>query len=244
MTGPSDTGNWSPKLERLHVEARPDVRGTNVAGRQLAGALQGFGRMWQKTYAVHGLAASPEEVISEWKTHFAEFWPKGNRFAAGLTGIAPGEVAVFDLAIGGGKLSTGVLVLYVDDTSFTFMTPQGHMFGGWITFSAEREASGTKVQAQMLLRASDPLYEIGLLLGGHRKEDNFWRDTLTNLCAHFGVSDPEVEQTVVCVDRKRQWGRWRNLWYNAAIRSTGQTITAPVRRRPRTTQPVPGAPSP
>ena len=37
---------------------------------------------------------------------------------------------------GGMKLSTGVMVLYADDESFTLMTPQGHMFAGWITFSA------------------------------------------------------------------------------------------------------------
>ena len=44
---------------------------------------------------------------------------------------------MLDLAMPGGlKLSTGVLVLYADDESFTLMTPQGHMFAGWITFSA------------------------------------------------------------------------------------------------------------
>ena len=68
--------------------------------------------------------------------HFPEFWPKGNRFAGALTGINPGDVALLDLAIGGGvKLSTGVFVLYADAESFTLMTPQGHMFAGWITFS-------------------------------------------------------------------------------------------------------------
>jgi hypothetical protein len=235
--GPGEN-NWAAKVDRLSVEHRPEVRGTNVAGRQLAGALQGFGKMWQKTYSVTGLEASPEEVIAEWKAHFAEFWPKGNRFAGGLTGIAPGQVALFDLAIGGTKLSTGVLVIYADDTSFTFMTPQGHMFGGWITFSASRSEEATTVQAQMLLRASDPVYEVGLALGGHRKEDRFWQDTLTNLCARFGVASPEVERSVVCVDPKRQWGRWRNVWYNAAVRSTGQTFTAPFRRRPKPAPPV------
>ena len=30
------------------------------------------------------------------------------------------------------KLSTGVMVLYADEESFTLMTPQGHMFAGWI----------------------------------------------------------------------------------------------------------------
>jgi len=70
-------------------------------------------------------------------------------------------VALLDLAIGGGvKLSTGVFVLYADAESFTLMTPQGHMFAGWITFSAERSGDTTTVQAQVLMRANDPLYEV------------------------------------------------------------------------------------
>jgi hypothetical protein len=238
MSDEQKPSNWAAKVDRLQVERRPEVRGTNVAGRQLSGALQGFGKMWQKTYSVHGLAARPEEVIDQWKAHFAEFWPKGNRFAAGMTGIAPGEIALFDLALGGTRLSTGVLVLYVDDTSFTFMTPQGHMFGGWITFSASEEEGGTAVQAQMLLRASDPIYEVGLALGGHRKEDRFWHATLANLCGHFGMSQPTVKQEVVCVDSKRQWGRWRNIWYNAAVRSAGQSLTGPFHRSPKPAQPA------
>ncbi len=32
-------------------------------------------------------------------------------------------------------LSTGVLVLYVDGVSFTFMTPQWHVFANWVTFT-------------------------------------------------------------------------------------------------------------
>ena len=31
-----------------------------------------------------------------------------------------------------------MFVLYADEESFTLMTPQGHMFAGGITFSAER----------------------------------------------------------------------------------------------------------
>ncbi|MGH9304250.1 MAG: hypothetical protein ACRDZ5_07550 [Acidimicrobiales bacterium] len=33
-------------------------------------------------------------------------------------------------------------MLYADERSFTFMTPQGHMFGGWITFSPEELSGG------------------------------------------------------------------------------------------------------
>jgi hypothetical protein len=231
----SDSGNWAGMVKALEVEHRPGVRGTNVAGRRLNGAVQGFGKMWQKTYSVSGLAVSPEDAITEWKANFAEFWPPGNRFAGSLTGIEPGEVALLDLAIGGTKLSTGVLVLYADERSFTFMTPQGHMFGGWITFSAESsaktEGDGTTVQAQVLMRASDPVYELALACGGHRQEDVFWRKTLTSVARHLGDLSPEVRTTVVCVDAKRQWSRWRNVWYNAAIRSMFQTIAGPLSRR-------------
>lgn len=226
--------HWAALVESLQVERRPGVRGTNVAGRRLNGAIQGFGKMWQKTYSVGGLQVTPETAIAEWKAHFAEFWPPGNRFAASLTGIQPGEVALLDLAIGGTKLSTGVLVLYADERSFTFMTPQGHMFGGWITFSAQTETDGTtSVQAQVLMRSSDPLYEIALACGGHRKEDAFWRQTLTALGRHLGDPSPSVTEQAVCVDARRQWARWRNVWYNAAVRSIGQTILSPFARAGR-----------
>ncbi len=178
---PRDAGSWASKVDRLAVEQRAGVRGTNVAGRRLTGPVQGFGKMWQKTYrlTVPG-DVTPEQAIATWKAHFPEFWPAGNRFAGALTGISPGDVALLDLAIGGGvKLSTGVFVLYADDESFTLMTPQGHMFAGWITFSAERPAEGTVIQAQVLMRANDPLYELAMTFGGHRKEDVFWAQTLT-----------------------------------------------------------------
>ncbi len=104
----------------------------------------------------------------------------------------------------------------------------GHMFAGWITFSALKDGGQTVVQAQVLMRASDPIYEIGLTLGGHRQEDRFWNATLTNLAGHFGHT-PEVDTKVVCVDGKRQWSRWRNVWHSAAIRSTAYTLGTPAR---------------
>ena len=69
------------------------------------------------------------------------------------------------------KLSTGVMVLYADEESFTLMTPQGHMFAGWITFSASEGDGETVAQAQVLMRAQDPIFELGLTLGGHKQED-------------------------------------------------------------------------
>jgi hypothetical protein len=126
------------------------------------------------------------------------------------------------------KLSTGVMVLYADDESFTLMTPQGHMFAGWITFSASEEDEHTVAQAQVLMRASDPIFEMGLTMGGHKQEDRFWQHTLTSLAAHFG-HEGEVDTKVVCVDKKRQWSKWTNVWHSAAIRSTLYTMGAPGR---------------
>ncbi len=115
---------------------------------------------------------TPAEVVATWKENFATFWPEKNRFYGPLAGIAPGEVAVLNLSMPGRlKLSTGVLVLYADEESFTFMTPQGHMLAGWITFSAFEEDGDTSAQAQVLMRAQDPLTEAGLALGGHKQED-------------------------------------------------------------------------
>ena len=204
----------------------------NVAGRRLTSPIQGFGKMWQKTYtvALPSSRVSPEQLIATWKARFPEFWPAGNRFYGPLTGIAPGDVALLSMTLPGGvKLSTGVMVLYADERSFTLMTPQGHMFAGWITLSAEHSGDQTLAQAQVLMRASDPVYEIGLALGGHRQEDIFWDRTLTKLAAYF-EHQATVETTVVCVDRRRQWRRWHNVWQSAAIRTTMYTVAAPARR--------------
>ncbi len=132
-------------------------------------------------------------------------------------------------AAGPVKLHTGVMVLYADDESFTLMTPQGHMLSAWITFSAFREADGTVVaQAQALERASDPLFELGLSLGGHRMNNRFWEATLRNVAAHLGAT---VEPTtdVVCVDRRRQWRHAGNVRHNAGFRSALYTAAGPLR---------------
>jgi hypothetical protein len=222
-----DAAAWARPVDRLTVSDGH----INVTGRRPTAPMNGFGRMWQKTYrtAVGGAELAPEKVIAAWKQHFSEFWPAGNRFFAPLAGIAPGEVAALDLSMPGGlKLSTGVLVLFADEESFTLMTPEGHMFAGWITFSSFVEDGATFAQAQVLMRASDPLYELGMTFGGHRQEDAHWVHTLTSLAAHFGAS-AAVDVQSICVDRKRQWSRAANVWKNAGIRSGVHMVSAPIR---------------
>jgi hypothetical protein len=48
-----------------------------VQGRHEAGALQGFGKLWQMTYRVRltGVDVTPEEVVKVWKEHFPESSP-------------------------------------------------------------------------------------------------------------------------------------------------------------------------
>jgi hypothetical protein len=218
-------GTWAKPVDKLKkVDDLPaDAINLNVEGRQLTGMLRGFGQMWQKTYRVRlsGIDISPQEVIKAWKERFPEFWPEGNRLFVPLTGIKPGEVGVINLtAPGGMKLSTGIMVIYADDESFSFMTPEGHMFAGMITFSAAEEDEGTVVQIQPLIRANDPFYEIGCRLGiVHKIEDEFWHGTLSKLAQHFGVDHPQISQTNTLVDPRVQWKEAKNIWKNAGIRT-------------------------
>ena len=221
---------WAQPVDRLRVGDLPtSAVNLNVTGRRLVGPVQGFGRLWQKTYQLAVDGVDPQTLIAVWKSEFGTFWPAGNHFYGPLTGIAPGEVALLNLAVPGGQLlSTGIMVIYADAESFTFMTPEGHMFAAWITFSAERAESGSTVRIQVLLRANDPLYEVMMAAGGHRKENAFWLATLRNLGARFDSSgEPGMEQ--VCVDRRRQWGRARNLRHNAALRSGLWSVSHPIR---------------
>lgn len=231
---------WAKPSDRLQVdhEMPQGSINLNVQGRQLNNPLQGFGQMWQKTYRIQliaprvpmsGKAATPQDIIAGWKANFPKFWPRGNNFYAPLTEIQPGEVAVLNLkGPGGMPLSTGVRVIYVDDEQFSFMTPQGHMFAGMITFSSFDE-DGVYAQVQALVRTSDPAYEAFFKLGIIGKmEDEFWSATLVNLAEYFGASG-KVELKTQCVDPRWNWGAAKNITQNAAMWSGIYTMTAPLR---------------
>ena len=84
------------------------------------------------------------------------------------------------------------------------------------------------MQAQAFERASDPLYELGAILGGHRMNNLFWEQTLQNLARHFSV-DGQVQTQVVCLDPRRQWSNARNILRNAGIRSGLYAAAGPLR---------------
>lgn len=230
---------WAKPVKHLESkEIQADIN-LNVDGKQLAGPLRGFGQLWQKTYSLQmeGAQVPPQQVITVWKEQFGSFWPKINRFFGSTSGIAPGEVAVLNLAGpygmmapgNRGLVSTGVLVIYSDQESFSFMTPDGHIFAGMITFSAFDNNGSTTAQIQALIRANDPLYEIGARIGMvHKMEDDHWHAVLKNLGRYFGV-DGVVKQTNVLVDSRLQWSQAGNVRHNAAIHTGIYLVLTPFR---------------
>jgi hypothetical protein len=230
---PRDADFWAQKVSSLKLGPVPSsALNLNVQGKHLVGPLQGFGPLWQKTYRVRlsGAKVLPSGVITVWKEHFPEFWPKSNRFYGPRSGIAPGTVSLINAAPGGVlPISTGIFVIYADRESFTFMMPEGHVFASWITFSASEEEDGTMAQVQALLRTNDPIYELCFRLGFSRYEDHLWHHTLKALAAFFDVEAPQVETQAICVDRKMQWSQAKNVWFNAGARTMLYLMATPVR---------------
>jgi hypothetical protein len=230
-----DEGYWAKPVGRLDPQG---ADAANVRGRRLNAAAGGFGRLYQKTFRIRlvGASVTPRDVVATWKSRFPDFWAKGRKMFLPASGIAPGEIglisdgATMPLAP---ALHTGVLVIYADDESFSFMSPEGHPFAGPLTFSAHSDDDGvTVVQVQEFTRASDPFYELMMHTPflGDRMQNEIWRSTLRNLARHFGIDSP-VESQIVVVDPRWQWKYARNIWQNAGIRSA---LTAPLRwLRPR-----------
>lgn len=225
-------GNWAKKVERLEVGDIAEGMSATVHGRRLTGPLQGFGQMWQKTYRVRIDGHTPETVIAAWKAEYGRFWPETNRFHAPLAGIQPGEVGLISGQAGPTRLSTGVMVLYADERSFTYMTPEGHPFAGWVTFSAHEEDDHTVAQVQALIRPNDPIYEVGWIVYGNKAEDRMWEHTLRELAGYLG-SDYQPVTEAIKVDKKRQWRNAGNVTKNAALGTIGLALRRPFRSRKR-----------
>lgn len=195
----------------------------NVNGRQTTGAVTGFGRLWHKKYRlrIKEMNLDPQQIISLWRSEFPSFWPPGNYFyPSGKLTVSPGTQAVLNLAAPGGLVfATGVMVIYADDTSFSFITIQGHILSGWITFSSFRENSETIIQVNPLFRAADPLMELSLRFGAAKEEDKFWHATLANLARRLGKNG-EISQEDSLIDPRLRWHESANVRHSAAVRST------------------------
>lgn len=220
MTEPRNAENWAKPLDVFHVDAT--IQGAykgNVEGRKPTGPLQGFGQLWQKSYRVSIVGQTPEEVIRTWKEGFGEFWYPGNKFYAPAAGIAPGEVAVIAGGRGPTRVTTGVRVIYADETSWSYMTPEGHPWAAIITFSAHEVGDdAAEARIDLMVRANDPLYELSFRIYTSRLEDRIWTHMLTELAKHFDSDEPVSRHTAL-VDGRRQWSQWQNIWKNSAVRT-------------------------
>jgi hypothetical protein len=233
QTGPGSDmqGRWAKPVDRLAIPDMPKgAINLNVQGRRPTGPMKGFGPLWLRTYQVRlvGASVTPAQVIQVWKEQFASFWPPGGDFYGADRPIEAGDVGLLNLAgPAGTTIATGIFVAYADEESFCFLSVEGHMFGGMITFSAFEENGATVAQVRALLRSSDLVYEAGQRLGfAVKAEDAFWQGALTNLAAHFGVEGEPVVQEAARLDPTIRWDKASNLWHNAAIRTT---LHLPVR---------------
>ncbi len=232
---------WAKPVKQVKVTGAPaDAMNLNVDGRYLVSPLQGFGQLWQKTYKVRlpGINLSPEDVMQIWRENFASFQPPENRFIAPVSGaINPGEVFLIEAKVppfpGGPSIlpvSTGVMILYSDETSFTVMNPEGHPLAGWNTFSVYEEDGCLVAQVLEQSRPNDPLYEMfNRFLGSSKQQDKVWLTVLTNLANYFKVNEP-VSLQITLLDPQVQWAEARNIWKNAAIRTVFYLVTKPFHK--------------
>ncbi len=230
---PRDAAYWARPVSHLVAETHA-AKARRLDGKELIGPEQGFGALWRRRHRLRltGTDHTPAQVVGEWREHFGEMWPRGMGFHPTTAGISPGELAGLDMGLGQMTvLSTGVFVLYSDETSFTYMTPQGHAFAAWITFSAEEDDDGTTVaQVDMLLRPADPLIDLTYVVGAGRIEDRFWRQTLVRLGEHLGADPGRPTTTVECLDHHRKWRNWTNLRHFGGLRTVAHGFRAPRAR--------------
>jgi hypothetical protein len=179
---------------------RPGSAGVTPVG----GPVPGFGRMWEKTYTMTVEGVAPQAAIAPWRDSFP--WP-------------------LPLLRRRGR---GVSVLYGDADSVTVSTLPAEPLAGRITVSANRAGPVTDVRVHMLVRARDPLSELILALGGHRRQDRFWVGVLTALAAHLALPDPPVAIRGVCLDSRHQWRNTRNVRRRPVLRTLAQPLTVPL----------------
>jgi hypothetical protein len=236
------SGIWAQPVDTLDAGDAPEgLTAINIQGRRAIGALQGFGQLWKKTYKVRltGVKHSTMEVMQVWKENFALFQPPGNRFYLPSDGVTPGKIMWIDSPLpvappfydkpGIVPMTSGVVILYADDESFSVMTPEGFPVSGWNNFSVFEEDGSLVAQVQSFERASDPIYEFGFrFMGGAARQEFIWTNVLTRLAEHLGVKS-QVTMARECLDASIQWAYTGRVLQNAGVRTTLYKAAAPIR---------------
>jgi hypothetical protein len=116
------------------------------------------------------------------------------------------------------------MVLYMDDSNFTFITPQGHPEAGWITFSVSEREDSVYAQIQGLVRASDPFFEFAFRIAGSKFQETIWKHVLSSLAKYLDAED-NVQMKKYSPATNLQWSKSGNIWYNSQLRSLPLNIT-------------------
>lgn len=216
------SAGWGELGDSGECSALPEAILRLIKDRPMHSPVDGFGRLYLRTYraTLTGTTWSAQQVFAALVNQFPAYWPEGNYFLPCAARIEPGALCAILLSMPMGlRLVTGARVMYLDETSFSLMTLQGHMFAGWITFSAYQEDGQVGVQVQALVRPGDVLFEVVYRLGfGMKAEDNFWHTVLRNFSQSIGV-EPKLQQENQTIAGDLIWRNFGNLWYNASLRS-------------------------
>ncbi|MCJ7623983.1 MAG: STAS domain-containing protein [Anaerolineaceae bacterium] len=225
---PGETPSWTEPVMKFDIKGlSQDAFTNNVEGKKPTSPLNGFGKLRHKIYEIRlsDVNMDVKDVISIWKNEFTDFIPEGNAFFFPKNGIQPGSVAVIHLAgpkgislpYGLPIITTGLIVSYTDEVSFSFLAPEGHMFAGMITFYCTAEDDDIIARIHALVRASDPIFELSFLLQfGHKLEDRLWLQTLNAFAKRFNSQNVAVSE-VRYIDSRIQWRNFINFWQNCAI---------------------------
>ena len=219
--GARDNKGWSTLKSKLIVsDNRPNAININVNNRTVLGPLQGFGSVLEKEYKLQipNSQLSAQELMSKFRSSFITLQPPQNVFYPSSKGIEAGETVLIDSSTPGGVVSTGVHILFSDDVSFSFITPQGHPEAGWITFSASEKDEKIEIKIRGLASASDPFFELAFRLAGSKFQERIWKTVLANMAKSINVDD-NIILTKKIIDKKLHWKAVRNLWFNAQLRS-------------------------
>ena len=76
---PRDQESWARPVDRLTTTAKGAGQDT-VTGKRVAGPVQGFGQMWQKTFTVRvpaRRASRPRRVVAHWKAALPDLLAEG-----------------------------------------------------------------------------------------------------------------------------------------------------------------------
>lgn len=188
-----------------------------VQGRRATPPFRGFGQLWRKRYRAWFLSPrDAADVVRDWQRHLSDTWPPGQDLHSPRVGMRPGSTAVAHLHLSGMPLVAGLKIMESSPNSFSLSTAEGHMFAGVIRFSVEREGELRVASVEATVRASDPLFEVGLMTGGHKREDAFWRQTLRRTARRYGIFQ-RMTQEYSLIDPRRRWRAAGNLRNNSAV---------------------------